>query len=184
MVIRLLLRDPHRPSTADTGATSWSSGIAWRARVTPHVHMVKICSNQRRNQRWANIRGLLWEEGRGREVRPREGGTSGRGKVVVGSGRLGFRVQSLSEEENTERWEREDVGRSMLLGSEAMAGRGRGVERLGREATTKPWDCGRKRDLEASRRRTDASRLKMREMFLSHWIAIRWMQEKRTTWTS
>jgi hypothetical protein len=93
--------------------------------VTPHVHMVKIYSNQRRNQRWADRRGLLWEEeGRGREVRPREGDTSGRGRVVVGSGRLGFRVQLLSDEENTERWEREDVGRSALLGSGAMAGRG------------------------------------------------------------
>jgi hypothetical protein len=32
--------------------------------------------------------------------------------------------------------------------------------------------------------RTDASRLKIRERLLSHWIAIRWMEEKRTTWTS
>jgi hypothetical protein len=143
--------------------------------------MVKIYSNQRRNQRWTDRRGLLWEEeGRGREVRPREGGTSGRGRVVVGSGRLGFRVQLLSDEENTERWEREDVVSSSLLGSGAMAGRGRGAERWGRETATKPWDYRRERDLEASRCRTDASRLKMRETFLSHWIAIRWMEEKRT----
>jgi hypothetical protein len=60
-------------------------------------------------------------------VRPREGGTSGHGRVVVGGGRFGFRVQSLSEEENTEQWEIEDVGRSTLLGLGAMAGRGRGT---------------------------------------------------------
>jgi hypothetical protein len=39
--------------------------------------------------------------------------------------------------------------------------------------------------LEASRwPRIDASPLKMRETFRSHWITIRWMEEKRTTWTS
>jgi hypothetical protein len=47
------------------------------------------------------------------------------------------------------------------------------------------WEGDWKRNLEASRRPlTDASPLKMRETFPSHWIAIGWMEEKRTTWTS
>jgi hypothetical protein len=33
--------------------------------------------------------------------------------------------------------------RAMLLVSGAMAGRGQGVERWGRETTTKPWDYGK-----------------------------------------
>jgi hypothetical protein len=46
------------------------------------------------------------------------------------------------------------------------------------------WEGDWERDLEASRRRTDATWLEMRETFLSHWIVIRWMEEKRTMWTS
>jgi hypothetical protein len=41
--------------------------------------------------------------------------TGGQMRAAVGGGRLGFRVQSLSEEENMERWEREDVVRSVTI---------------------------------------------------------------------
>jgi hypothetical protein len=107
----LLLRDPHRPSTADTGRRLGAAG--WRQGDTACSHGQDLQQPKAEPMTGGQMRAAV---GGGRK-RERGETTGGRHKrpQVIGGGRLGFRVQSLSKEENTEQWEREDVVRSVTI---------------------------------------------------------------------